>query len=212
MAYIIVRSDLVILNSIKGNYEVGIYSVAAALASKMLILTSPISNILAPRTIKEAEAQVEFILKVSRTLVFAMSLLLLIVDILYYPAVYVLYGKEFTKSMVPFLILNPGILFLSLSNTVYPYILSRGLPKISIIAPFSAATANIFLNIILIPYFGYNAAAFSSSLSYLIYYSLILRYFLKNERKKLRDAILPEKQEIAELLTRIAAKIRTLSR
>mgnify|MGYP000257962229 CR=1 FL=1 len=203
MGYIIVRSDLVILNSIRGNYEVGIYSVAAALASKMLILTSPISHILAPRTIKEPEAQVEFLLKVSRTLVFFLSLLLFVADVLYYPAVYVLYGKEFVKSIVPFLILNPGILFLSLANTIYPYFLSRGLPAITLIAPFSAATANIFLNIILIPYFGYNAAAFTSSLSYLIYYVIFLGYFLKMEKKKLKEALIPRSEEIVTIFRRI---------
>lgn len=206
MSYIIVRSDLIILNSIRGNYEVGIYSVAAALASRMLILTSPISNILAPRTIKEPEAQVDFLLKVSRVLVFAMGLLLLFADILYYPAVYLLYGKEFVSSLIPFLILNPGILFLSLANTIYPYFLSRGLPKISLIAPLTAAAANIALNIILIPYFGYNAAAFTSSFSYLIHYFMLLSSFLKTEKRKLKEALIPGKEEIGEFFQRLIGK------
>ncbi len=208
MGYIIVRSDLIILNSIKGNYETGIYSIAGALAGKFLLIGSSINTIISPRVIKDPESQFQFQLKATRILAFFMFFVIFLADILYYPAVYTLYGKEFTKSLVPFLILNPGIIALCLNSSLFPYFTSRGLPQISIFAPFTAATLNIVLNLILIPYFGYNAAAATSSLSYITQLIILAGYIIKKENVTFSMMFRPQKQEIIELFNRFFIAIR----
>lgn len=207
MNYIIVRSDLILINSIRGNYEAGIYSIAASLAGKMLLLSSPVYNILAPSVIEEPSSRLKFQLKVSRVLTVFFILLLLVADILYAPAVGIFYGKDFKDSLFPFIILNPGILFLALTNALSPYFVARGYPLVSIVTPAAAAGTNIVLNILLIPHFGYNAAAFTSSLSYLIYFASYARYISKKEELKLSAFIKPKPEEIKELVIRLSKKI-----
>lgn len=207
MIYIIVRSDLIILNSIRGNYETGIYSISAALASKMLILTSPITAILAPKAIRDLKSQIEFQKKVFRNLLFFFTGLIVLADILYIPAVKILYGQQFVKSFSSFLILNPGILFFSLVNSISPYFLAKGIPLISLISPLASATLNIVLNLILIPYFGYNAAAFTSSLSYFLHFSLLTWYFIREEKVALRELFVPQKDEILYIFKKLASRL-----
>lgn len=209
MNYIIVRSDLVILNSIKGNADTGIYSISAALAGKMLLLASPVSYILSPRVISNPKENLSFQAKVARNLVFFMTSLLLLADILYIPAVRILYGSQFIISWQPFLILNIGILFLSTTNAISPYFISKGYPPISILTPFIAALTNIVLNLLLIPFWSYNAAALTSSTSYFIYFLLFASYISKKEGIPLKDFLVPRKNEVVELIKRIAGSLKS---
>lgn len=203
MAYIIVRSDLIILNSIKGNYQTGIYSIAAALAGKFLLIGSSVSSILSPRVIRDPSKNFAFILKVTRTLLVFMIVTVIIADLAYYPAVVLLYGKEFGKSLIPFLILNPGIIALCLNSSLFSYFTARGFPPVSIIAPFAAASLNIILNLILIPHYGYKAAALTSSVSYLLQLIITAVYIRIKENVSYREIFIPSFREIQELIERI---------
>jgi O-antigen/teichoic acid export membrane protein len=210
MNYIILRSDLVLLNSIKGNADTGIYSISAALAGKMLLFSSPVYYILSPRVISSPKENLSLQAKVARNLVFFMTSLLIIADLLYAPAVRILYGSQFVISWQPFLILNIGILFLSTTNALSPYFVSKGYPPISILTPLIAAATNVILNLLLIPFWSYNAAALTSSISYLIYYLVFAGYISKNEGIALKDFLIPRRYEVVELINRIFGSLKSI--
>lgn len=204
MTYIILRSDLIILNSIKGNYETGLYSVSAALAGKMLLITSPLYYILSPQVMQDPKSKLEHQLKISRHLFLLLILLLLIADVLYIPAVSILYGKQFIPSFTAFIILNPGIVFLGLIDVFSPYFLSKKYPPAAIYSPLTAALTNIALNLILIPKWGFLAAAATSSVSYMLYFLLLILKIKKAEEILIREALLIKPHELKEFLLRIA--------
>jgi O-antigen/teichoic acid export membrane protein len=207
MGYIFFRSDIVILNMFKGNYQVGIYTVAAGLSFRLVSIPQIASSLLSPRIVKDREGMHAFQLRVSRMISLLMFSVLLLSAILIYPAVYILYGKAYLPSVTPYLILIPGIYFFSIANQIGPYYVSLGYPAISLIAPFVSAVTNIVLNLIFIPKYGYIAAAATSSFSYFI---LFLSYYLDFRRRKnvpAKDLILPKKDEIKELIERIKTSI-----
>lgn len=202
MTFIIIRSDILLLNAIRGNYETGIYSVSAALAGKMLLITSPLYYILSPEVIRDVKGRLEQQLKISRHLVVFLAGLLLLADLLYKPAVNLLYGQKFVESFNSFLILNIGIIFLGLIDVFNPYFLSKKFPAISIIAPLIAALSNILLNLVFIPRYGHIAAAATSSLSYFLYYLLLSLYIRKKEKVSLREFLVINRKDLQELKSR----------
>ncbi|MCX8167141.1 MAG: polysaccharide biosynthesis C-terminal domain-containing protein [Candidatus Micrarchaeota archaeon] len=208
MTFIILRSDILLLNALKGNYETGIYSVSAALAGKMLLLTSPLFYLLSPRVVRDPKKSLNQQLKISRHLVVFLIGILLIADILYIPAVKILYGAQFVPSFYSFLILNLGIVALGLIDVFSPYFLSHGYPKVAIFAPFLAAILNIFLNLIFIPYYGQFAAAASSTISYCTYYLILIVYLSKKENFSISESIIISKKEIKDFAYRIIGFVK----
>lgn len=203
MGYIIVRSDVVLLNIFRGNYEVGIYTVAAGLALRILDIPSIAGSLLRPRAIADLRGTIEFQLKVSRIMSAFMAVLLGLAALLIYPAIKILYGNAFLPSVKPFFLLLPGIYFYSAVSQITPYYSASGYPPVTLISPFIAAVSNIFLNFLLIPEYGYNAAAVSSSISYFLFFAIYYVDFYKRERISLRKLLIPDRTDINDLINRL---------
>jgi len=207
LGYIVLRSDIIILNMLKGNYQVGLYSTATALAFKLLLVSSSVTVLLSPRMIRDLEGSLEFQLKVARVLSFLIVLILIATDILYVPAVYVLYGRSFVPSWQPYFILNIGMFFLTLYSAFGPYYIARGIPSAAIAAAFVAAASNVILNFMLIPDLGYNGAALASSISYFLAFAIYAWDLRRNQGVSVSSILIPRAEELAELKNRILAAI-----
>lgn len=203
MAYIIVKSDIVLLNILKGNYDVGIYTIASGLSTKILLIPQTAGTLLKPRAIKDVEGTLPFQMKISRLISFMLMLILISSSFLIYPAVKLLYGVPYLPSVTPYLLLLPGIFFYGLTNQITPYYVAKGYPAVTLIAPFIAMISNIGLNILLIPKYGYNAAAITSSISYFLLFAVYYIDFYRREKVSLRELLIPTREDTRELKNRL---------
>lgn len=208
MSYIMIRSDILMLNFLKNNYHVGIYTVASGLALKLFIIPDISSSLLKPIVTENLSKNIELQLKVSRLISLLMLSVLLISGLLYYPLVKIVYGKAYLPSYEPFLLLIPGIYFLSATNQLTPYYTAKGYPFVTIFSTFTSTLVNVLLNLLLIPRLGYNAAAITSTIAYTLLFGMYFADFKKQEGKRLRDVLLPSKSEIREVFSMLAAKIK----
>lgn len=87
------------------------------------------------------------------------------------------YGKSFSNMYIPFLLLVPGILSLSIINVLSAYFAGQNMVWVNLIGALLGLVFIIILDIIFIPVYGIAAAALISSFGYIINMLFSIRYF-----------------------------------
>jgi O-antigen/teichoic acid export membrane protein len=182
---IYLRIDQVMINSILGSAEVGIYAVAVKLAELWYFIPTIIGSSISPaiiNSLKISEEAFENRLFKLYLLMISISLLIAIfVSLTSDWLIKILFGEEYiSASPVLKIYIWSGIaVFLGVS--VGYYLLAKNLTKLSFYTTLSGMITNVVLNIILIPNFGIKGAAIATLISYSI--SVLSILFFKETRK-----------------------------
>ncbi|MDA3784291.1 flippase [Lactobacillus delbrueckii] len=168
---IYVTSDTTLLGFIKGNYAVGIYGVAskiygtmAPLLASILIVTIPrLAMLFGKKNFKEYKNVLGSVIKVMVTILIPSSIgiIMLAPEI-----IMIISGKKYLASVTPLRFLAIALIF-SLLNTIVsecvmiPAHEEKKLLKANLIA----ASVNLILNLVLMPFFSFNAAAVTTVIS-----------------------------------------------
>ena len=187
LAYLVLRSDMIILNYFRGAAEVGLYSVAVNFIDGILLLPSIIALMLFPKATQNLSQSGELVAKTIRISIIIIGFICLGVAILGRPTIDLLFGMSFDKSFIPLLILIPGAFFFALSNIIMSYFTAnnRLLPIIYIW--FIATAVNLSLNFLFIPKYGAIAAAISSLIAYFLVFLLIVNLFIRESGSKIQN-------------------------
>lgn len=168
---IYVASDTTLLGFIKGNYAVGIYGVASKIYGTMgpfltsiLIVTIPrLAMLFGKENFKEYKNVLGSVIKVMVTIQIPSSIgiIMLAPEI-----IMIISGKKYLASVTPLRFLAIALIF-SLLNTIVsecvmiPAHEEKKLLKANLIA----ASVNLILNLVLMPFFSFNAAAVTTVIS-----------------------------------------------
>lgn len=210
-AFLVLRSDVLLLNYFKNSYEVGIYSIGVTASDKLMLLPFTIGMMLFPKVAAQDDVSGELTKKTMRFTSLIMTIVCLLGLLLGYPAITILYGKDFAKSYLPFIILLPGVFFLSLETILVYDFGGRGFPRIIYLSPLCGLLLNLSLNIFLIPLLGYVGAALTSSISYLLMFIINAVYFCKITKSRLVKLFFPGKDEMLEVSKQIYDTIKRKS-
>lgn len=161
------RLDMMLTALFLNPAAIGIYSISVGMAEKLFMIPSAVSVVLFPRisSCSEEEAN-NFTPKIVRNIFFVMIIVCLVSVFFAYPAIYILFGRDYIASYLPFLILLPGIIAFSIGGILASDLSGRGKPQFAIYASVACLIVNVILNIILIPKLGVRGAALSSAISY----------------------------------------------
>ncbi len=199
LGYLIIRSDIFLVNYFLGVGSTGIYSVAVGFADLLYMLPASVGMILFPKISGTQDDKGILTQIVCRYTVLMMIILCLTTGIISKPLILLLYGSQFHSSIVPFLWLLPGIFSLGIGTILMQDLAGRGLPPIVYIAPSIALFVNLILNIVLIPVIHINGASISSSISYTIMMGLTMRYFLGLTNSSLSDVLVIKRKDLSIL-------------
>ena len=161
------RFDIYLVSIFLGMTTLGYYSVAVSLAQVLWILPNSIGMIMVPNIAKlDIKDRAIITAKICRT-----TILLSVITAFFYSGlgsivIYEIYGKAYTPSIIPFLLLIPGVVFLTLFKIIAPFFQATNLPIIPSIASIIGLLIGIPLNLLLIPRFGLLGVAFSSTITY----------------------------------------------
>ena len=146
--------------------SLGYYSMSVALAEMIFIFPKAVATVFFPHVAgsvrEDADRQVAMVSRVSLLVCTVFALLLVPCAVVMIWAVL----PAFQPSIVPFLILLPGVVALSGANVVGGYITGIGRPGIDSIVSVIGLVVNIAVNLVVIPQFGIIGAAATSLLSY----------------------------------------------
>lgn len=175
---------------------VGYYSIAVGIAEQLWMLPGAIATVLFPRisSLKNAEANnlTPIVVRHTFFIIFVLSLLL---ALLAKPLIKIFFGTAFLPSVMPLLILLPGIIALGGAKTLTADLAGRGKPQFGTYASFISLAANIPLNLWLIPKWGISGAAFASTFAYILATLIIIIAFVKISNSSWRNIIFIKKSD-----------------
>lgn len=182
-AFMVIRSDILMVDYYLGAKEAGYYSIASSMAEMVYLLPTIIGMLLAPKIIQTDgyEAKLHIVKKTAWMTAGMMLLFCLISALIAEFMVKLLFGEAFIPSVHPFIWLMPGIILLSINTIFQNYFAAIGMPIVVIYSPFIALIANVTMNNYLISSIGITGASMSSSASYGIMLIISLLYV---KRKK----------------------------
>ena len=179
LLFLLVKSDILVLRALRGAAETGVYSVASQFVDFALILPTSIGALLLPSVVRAPRPTAEMlrVLRPAGLLTAGMALGMLVFG---HWAIVLLFGRAFEAAYPALLLLLPGFACLSLLSLIGQYFASRGFPFFLSSYWLLGFATNLSLNLLLIPRFGFMAAAASSSVAYALVFGLLLRRFLQD--------------------------------
>ena len=200
--FLILRSDLLIVNRFRGAAAAGVYAIASQFSFLLIMLPGVIASLLFPRVAARQDDTVAYAVDVTRHTSFVMLLLCLAAA----GAAFVLplvYGARFADATIQFLILLPGVFFISLESVLVQYFTGTGLPAQIPLFWIVTVTVNLALNLALVPAWGARAAALNSTISYALIFCLVTGYFCRRTGHNPLRVLAPRAPEFRLLLARL---------
>lgn len=178
-AFLNYRADIYILGFFAATSSIGFYSVAAQIAEKFWLLSTAITTVLFPflsRTKREGINNANTLSRAVRIVFFINISAAIVFYFVGWWFVDSLLGDNFIVVYDLILILLPGIISGSVAKIIAVEFSSSGRPDLNYKVSMFILFVNVFLNLLLIPAFGYIAAVFVCSFSYCL--NLLIKILL----------------------------------
>lgn len=202
------RADLFLLKYFRTDIEVGYYSLAVGIAELIWLIPNSTMTTLFP-TIAASKKKDKSLVTVQACRWSLMLLLFVCLGALIFGklAITILYGKAYLPSYQPMLWLLPGVFLFPIFKLLTVDLAAQGYPIYGTITSLVALFVNIGLNLFLIPSFGAEGAAISTSISYGIM-SLMSIYFFKSfSEYTIKDILFIPLKEMKEVISRVRKMI-----
>ena len=192
------RADILLISFFLTQKEVGWYYVCVIVGERLLFLTQATSTILLPAASGSGEQREKtpILSRLNFAVVFIGSF---VIGISAYWLIPFLFSDNYINSVLPLVVLLPGIISLSVSKILSADFVSRGLPQYSFYVSLLNFCLNITLNIILIPKIGIAGAALSSTLSYTAALFLQIYFYRRLTKVKMKELIFIKSGDLKKL-------------
>jgi O-antigen/teichoic acid export membrane protein len=122
------------------------------------------------------------------------------------------YGVDFFGSVIPFLLLLPGIVGMVLSKIIFANLSGSGKPQFATYSSMVTFAATIGLDILLIPGYGIAGAAIASTIAYLLGSYLSVFWFSRQSKIRWYQIIIPTGRDAIDVWNQflgISRKLRS---
>ncbi|WP_251344441.1 flippase [Haloplanus halophilus] len=166
------HTDIILIRGISGSSETGLYKAALQIAQFLWFAPTAIHAVFVHSTSELwADSQVQRITEIAslatRYTLLLSVLLAIGLATLADSLMPIYFGPEFSRSIVPLLVLLPGTVGFAVAKPIYAIGQGNGKLRVLIIATGIASAVNFGLNLILIPRYGILGAAVATSIGYL---------------------------------------------
>jgi O-antigen/teichoic acid export membrane protein len=174
------RLDMFLVAYFLNPAEVGFYAIAVGMAERIWMIPDSINTVLFPKISAARECEANALTPmVSRHTSFLVTMIAVGAALIAKPFVITVYGPEFAPSVLPFLLLLPGVMILSLGKILANDLAGRGKPEYWTIGAWVSLGLTLVLDLLLIPHWGIAGAAVASSLSYTLGAAIVVGAFRK---------------------------------
>ena len=201
------RIDLFFVSALTTARETGLYSLSVSLAEIMFLASWTIVHSAAQmQTEADAGVAARYTLEfVGQSLIFV-AVSAAVVAVVAYPVIVVVYGQEWSGSVLPFAILSFAAAAFSLEAPVRTLLARVARPSVVLVPAFAGLGSNVALNFALVPALGISGAALASLASYWLYAVLLLLRFRTVTQLSLRTLLRRPGDD--DLIIRLAAQVR----
>lgn len=186
------RVDIFLLKGMVTMDEVGKYSVGVSLAEVLWQIPSAVAVVILARTASaNSDSQKHKVAQALRVSLVVMTCVALIAIMALNYLIPVIYGNSYADSVEVNRILMIGVVVFTFYKILNSRIAGQGKPQIALFLFLPCLMLKVVLNIILVPKYGINGAAWASNISYLLASVLILIAFCKTEKLSIKDVLAP---------------------
>ncbi len=204
IAYMVGRTNLLLVNSYLGNAEAGLYSVAVALADGLHLIPTVVAVNLFPRIARGLDYQYTAVVFRSVTLLFG---LICIASVpLAAPAIEGLFGPAYEGTTEIYYWMLPGIFAYGTLNVLGYHFAARGFPLEAMLIWIPGMAINLGIVFIWMPGERAWVAALATSIAYTVVLALHMRTFAKESGGY--DVLIPRPTDITTLLAGALRAIR----
>jgi O-antigen/teichoic acid export membrane protein len=167
LGYFVSRTNVVLLDRIAGDTQVGLYSIAVQFSDALLILPATAATVLLPGLVRSSNASA-FVktLWMAAASALLMGLACLVVALGADLFVLKLFGPKFAESASVLRWMLPGTFALSIATMISQYLSVNGVPLVQILVWAVALVAIIAVGFLAIPIWGAKGAAIGLSVIY----------------------------------------------
>lgn len=185
------RLDIYLLNKFDSLSHIGIYSSAVSIAEAVLLFGGSFALVQFSKISNTEDENLSRQLTVKLTRFSFLLTLIAYLPLFIFPDDFYnfLLGKDFHGVRMLLIALAPGIILLGSSVTLSHYFAGIGKYKVNALASFSGLISTFFLGIYFIPKYGFIAAAWVSSVSYLVSTVVLLLAFLLKSSTTLKELL-----------------------
>jgi O-antigen/teichoic acid export membrane protein len=193
VSLLVIRLDLLLVNSFLGSTEAGLYSVAATLADGMFVLPMVVGLNLFPRVARGDPHQATA--EVFRSVAVLYGLLCLATIPLAGPGIRLFFGEDYEGATSLYYWLLPGIFCLGMLTILSQHFAGRGFPPQAMAIWFVGLAVNLAINLAFLPGRGAYVASLASSIAYGVLLALHVWLFAKEAggygamRPRLREVV-----------------------
>jgi|GEM_PF-1537252 len=174
------RADVFILNYFLGPVFVGVYSVGLSLAEYLLVIPSVVCFVLLPKVASSAAREgAEYAVSFLRRTLWLMLFSGLTVLSLLQWLIPLVFGPAFNEARYAAYILFPGSLMLAVTWILGAFFEGIGKPELLMRANMMVFGINLFLNVLLIPLWGFKGCAAASTSAYILSALFLVSSFKK---------------------------------
>lgn len=168
LTYLNYRFGMLLVSYFLTTAAVGFYSVAVGIAEQLWLVSTAVATVLFPRISTERDERTRRKLTpvVTRNVLVITALGALVLYFLSPWLITFVYSEKFVFSVIPLQILLPGVVALSVWQLLHQDIAGRGRPMLNVYVNLMAVILNIVFNLLLIPKYGINGAAWATTFSY----------------------------------------------
>lgn len=206
--FLSLRFDLVLINFFMQPEYVGYYTISVVLVEKIWLVPEVLSVVLHPRVAHGGDEEANRL-----TSIVSRNTLLLTVlgsaGVLLFGRFLIgfFYGERFLPSVSPLFLLLPGVMATGLSRVIRSDMFARGYPRFIFWSGLISLSANVLLNIVLIPRYGINGAAIATSISYTLNFVILVTAFVRLTGAPLVSLVIPRLDDIRLLMGGLRAMI-----
>jgi O-antigen/teichoic acid export membrane protein len=200
LAFLGYRLDVFLVDAYKGAVAVGLYGAGVVIAEGLWMPSQAISTALFPTIAAERteSARRSITPLVARTTLWLTAILAGILVLIAVPAVDLLYSSRFSSSAAVVRILAPGIVLFSAARVLGNDIAARGRPLVNSVVAAVSVVCNIALNVVLIPRYGIDGAAWASTGSYSLLFAAIAAVYRGVANVPLRALVIPSREDVTQ--------------
>jgi O-antigen/teichoic acid export membrane protein len=204
------RADIYLMSTLlRDPAALGVYGLAVNIAELCFFIPDAVSTVLYPRVAASRSTESAALVPVvTRTVLLLTSVAAVVI------ASAVLIGipivlPAFARSVVPALILLPGIIGLSASKVLSAYMTGSGRPALVSAVSVAALILNVVLNLGLIPAFGPAGAALASLISYTTHGTLMVIIASRQAGVGIGELARPRRTDLALVVRTLTAPLRS---
>jgi O-antigen/teichoic acid export membrane protein len=186
------RLDVLIVSYFLGMTQVGLYTTGVAVGEALWYAPEAIATVLFPRTASASSEEARtFTPLVSRQIFVPTLAIAVVLAVFSRPIVLWLFSGAYLESVAALRLLLPGVVILALGKVIAGDLAGRGLLLYNTLGSFTALTATVVCDLLLIPRLGISGAAIASSVSYALATGVMLFFYTRVSGNTVADLIVP---------------------